>query len=99
MDYHFELMVGSLGTRPFHIFVDWRLGVRPVPLFSIYLYASACSLGFSPFSCLMQVPPTAEETGHCDVVEVQEIGDTNVVVFRQGRIKICDQNQLWKFIW
>ena len=32
----------------------------------------------------LQVPPTAEEAGHCDVVEVQEIGDTNVIVFRQG---------------
>ena len=33
---------------------------------------------------MSQVPPTAEEVGHCDTVEVQEIGDTNVVVFRQG---------------
>lgn len=32
----------------------------------------------------MQVPPTPEERGFCDVVEVQEIGDTNVVVFRRG---------------
>ncbi len=32
----------------------------------------------------LQVPPTSGETGHCDVVEVQEIGDTNVIVFRQG---------------
>ncbi len=35
--------------------------------------------------CPAQVPPTSGETGHCDVVEVQEIGDTNVIVFRQGR--------------
>ena len=32
----------------------------------------------------VQVPPTAEERGFCDVVEVEEIGDTNVVVFRRG---------------
>ena len=31
-----------------------------------------------------QIPPSSEEVGHCDVVEVEEIGDTNVVVFRQG---------------
>ena len=36
----------------------------------------------------MQVPPTAEEAGHCDVVEVQEIGDTNVIVFRQGTTEL-----------
>lgn len=27
--------------------------------------------------------PTAEEAGHCDIVEVDEIGDSRVVVFRQ----------------
>lgn len=31
------------------------------------------------------IPPTNEEAGHCDVVEVQEIGDTNVVIFRQDK--------------
>lgn len=31
------------------------------------------------------VPPTAEERGYCDVVEVQEIGDTNVVIFRRDK--------------
>ena len=34
--------------------------------------------------CSAQIPPTAEEAGHSDIVEVQEIGDTNVVIFRQG---------------
>ena len=34
--------------------------------------------------CCSQVTPTAEEAGHCDVVEVTEIGDTNIVVFKQG---------------
>lgn len=29
------------------------------------------------------IPPTPEETGHCDVIEVQEIGDTNVILFTQ----------------
>ncbi len=29
--------------------------------------------------------PTPEERGFCDVVEVQEIGDTNIVVFRRGK--------------
>ena len=38
----------------------------------------------SPAVSWLQLPPTAEEAGHCDVVEVREIGDTNVVVFRQG---------------
>ena len=29
------------------------------------------------------VPPSQEEMGHCDVVEVQEIGGTNVILFTQ----------------
>ena len=33
---------------------------------------------------VLQVVPTVDEIGYCDVVEVQEIGDTNVIVFRQG---------------
>ena len=37
-----------------------------------------------PIVSCPQVPPSSEEVGHCDLVEVQEIGDTNVVVFRQG---------------
>ena len=32
----------------------------------------------------MQTPPTAEEAGHCNHVRVDEIGDTPVVVFKQG---------------
>merc|ERR1711881_181393 len=31
------------------------------------------------------MPPTPEEAGHCDMVHVDEIGDTSVVVFRQER--------------
>ncbi len=38
--------------------------------------------------------PSAEEMGFCDVVEVQEIGDTNVVVFRQGTTAICVYSSL-----
>ena len=37
--------------------------------------------------CCVQVTPTAEEAGHCDVVEVTEIGDTNIVVFKQGKCR------------
>jgi len=32
----------------------------------------------------VQTPPTADEAGHCDRVHVDEIGDTPVVVFKQG---------------
>ncbi|KAL5457355.1 hypothetical protein EMCRGX_G034604 [Ephydatia muelleri] len=31
------------------------------------------------------VPPTADEAGHCDVVSVEEVGGTTVVVFRQKK--------------
>jgi T-complex protein 1 subunit theta len=30
--------------------------------------------------------PTAEEMGHCDVVETVEIGGDRVTVFRQGEV-------------
>ena len=30
------------------------------------------------------MPPSQDEIGHCDIVEIGEIGDTNVTIFRQG---------------
>ena len=30
-------------------------------------------------------PPTAEEAGHVDQVKIDEIGETNVIIFRQGQ--------------
>ena len=33
---------------------------------------------------LFQTAPTPEESGHCDHVYVDEVGDTPVIVFRQG---------------
>ena len=30
--------------------------------------------------------PSAEETGFCSVVQLEEVGDTTVVVFRQGSL-------------
>ena len=32
----------------------------------------------------LQTPPTGDEAGHCDKVYVDEIGDTSVIIFRQG---------------
>ena len=32
--------------------------------------------------------PTPEEAGHCDSVSVEEIGDTPVVVFKQGNLTL-----------
>ena len=32
----------------------------------------------------LQAPPSPEEMGHCDVIEIQEIGDTNVILFKQN---------------
>ena len=33
-----------------------------------------------------QTPPTPDEAGHCDLVRVEEIGDTSVIVFKQGQL-------------
>lgn len=32
-----------------------------------------------------QTAPTATEAGHCDRVYVDEIGDTSVIIFKQGK--------------
>ena len=50
------------------------------------LYWLSNELCWHPFVSRIhhKVPPTAEEAGFCDLVEVCEIGDTNVIVFRQG---------------
>ena len=56
--------------------LDYTWGSKVYTLFGSKLCSPAVSW--------LQLPPTAEEAGYCDVVEVREIGDTNVVVFRQG---------------
>ena len=40
-----------------------------------------------PVSNSFQTPPTADEAGYCDHVYVDEIGETPVIVFRQGEVK------------
>ena len=52
-----------------------------LPLYSL-LYSSLCP-PVHLYPPPHQVPPTAEEVGHCDTIEVQEIGDTNVILFAQ----------------
>jgi T-complex protein 1 subunit theta len=34
---------------------------------------------------ILQGAPTKEELGHCDVVTVEEIGSTQVTIFRQNK--------------
>lgn len=38
---------------------------------------------------MFQTAPRTEECGHCDLVYVDEIGETPVVVFKQGSISTC----------
>ena len=33
-----------------------------------------------------QTAPTTEELGSCDMVKVDEIGDTSVIIFKQGKM-------------
>lgn len=42
-----------------------------------------------------QTPPTAEEAGYCDNVYVDEIGDTSVIIFKQG--KLSDQTHFFDY--
>lgn len=37
-------------------------------------------------SLSFQTPPTADEAGYCDKVYVDEIGETAVIVFKQGNL-------------
>ena len=36
------------------------------------------------YGLFLQTAPTAEELGYCDMVRVDEIGDTPVIIFKQG---------------
>ena len=48
---------------------------------------------------LFQTPPTTDEMGHCDFVKVDEIGDTSVVLFKQGEFrKYCSWTVSCKFM-
>ena len=41
----------------------------------------------------VQTPPTPEETGYCDSVYTDEIGETPVIIFKQGvEVKVAFGN-------
>jgi len=52
-----------------------------------FTYVHDCLVLVYALCChgVSQVPPTADELGYCDVVELEEVGDTNVVIFRRGK--------------
>jgi T-complex protein 1 subunit theta len=56
------------------------LGVRLMSKFDVRRVAK--TVGASPLPKM--VAPTAEEAGYCDHVYVDEIGDSSVVIFKQG---------------
>jgi len=47
----------------------------------------------------VQTPPTADEAGHCNHVRVDEIGDTPVVVFKQGECGITGESTAIVILW
>lgn len=73
---------GKVGEMALHFLNKYKIMV--VRLLSKFDLRRVCRTAGATALPKM-VPPTAEEAGHCDVVEVQEIGDTNVIVFRQDK--------------
>lgn len=83
-DTGFKVVVagGKFGEMALHFLNKYN--VMAVRLLSKFDVSRLCkSIGATALPKM--VPPTADEAGHCDVVEVQEIGDTNVIVFRQEK--------------
>ncbi|XP_064404674.1 T-complex protein 1 subunit theta-like [Halichondria panicea] len=73
---------GKFGEMALHFLNKYN--IMAVRLLSKFDLSRLCkSIGATALPKM--VPPTSGETGHCDVVEVQEIGDTNVIVFRQEK--------------
>lgn len=59
-------------------------------IFNVFVVTTLSSGGVSDtFYFVSKIPPTADEAGHCDVVSVEEVGGTTVVVFRQSKYFFC----------
>lgn len=71
---------GKVGELALHFLNKYKIMV--VRLLSKFDLRRVCkTVGATALPKMLT--PTAEEAGHCDVVEVTEIGDTNIVVFKQ----------------
>jgi T-complex protein 1 subunit theta len=74
---------GKVGDMALH-FCD-RLGIMVVKLNSKYDLRRLCRA--TRATALPRViPPTPHEIGHCDHVELEEIGETTVTIFRQDDV-------------
>ncbi|OQV25256.1 T-complex protein 1 subunit theta [Hypsibius exemplaris] len=73
---------GKMGDLALHFINKYKLlAVRLMSKFDIRRVAN--TVGAIVLSTL--VPPTADVQGHCDLVYLDEIGDTSVVVFKQEK--------------
>jgi T-complex protein 1 subunit theta len=78
----FNVMVtgGKIGELALHFLDKYKImAVRLLSKFDLRRVCRTVNATALP----KMVVPTPEESGHCDAVEVAEIGDTNVVIFRQ----------------
>ena len=74
---------GKVGELYLHYCNKYNLLV--VRLMSKWDLRRLCkAIGATPLPRI--TPPTAEEAGHVDQVKVDEIGETNVIVFKQGKL-------------
>ncbi|XP_003384039.1 PREDICTED: T-complex protein 1 subunit theta-like [Amphimedon queenslandica] len=75
---------GKVGEMALHFLNKYKImTVRLLSKFDVRRVCRATGATALP----KLVPPTADECGHCDYVSVEEIGDTNVVIFRQDKIE------------
>ncbi|CAI7999846.1 T-complex protein 1 subunit theta [Geodia barretti] len=71
---------GKVGEMALHFLNQYKIMVvRLLSKFDLRRLCRAVGATALP----KMVPPSQEEMGHCDVVEVQEIGGTNVILFTQ----------------
>lgn len=74
---------GKVGELAHHYVNKYKLlVVRLMSKFDVRRLARAVKA--TPLPCL--TAPSKEEMGHIDSVYVDEIGETNVVIFRQGKL-------------
>ena len=76
---------GKVGELYLHYCNKYNLLV--VRLLSKFDLRRLCkALGATPLPRI--TPPTPEEAGHIDDVRVDEIGETNVIIFKQGKVAL-----------
>ncbi|XP_065907304.1 T-complex protein 1 subunit theta-like [Dysidea avara] len=73
---------GKVGEMSLHFLNKYNImAVRLLSKFDVRRLCNTVQATSLP----KMVPPSQDEIGHCDIVEIGEIGDTNIIVFKQEK--------------